>query len=118
MGFMNEKDDKDGYINWLSDKTMLPSVVPDSRIISYSWSAYYRGEDVTKKRFISEADNLLTRLHDDRESKVRSNTTWCRAWFADFAKGRLKRPIIFVCSCFGGLLLAKVTVIQTHMCRS
>ncbi|XPS77209.1 hypothetical protein M3J09_009240 [Ascochyta lentis] len=91
--YINGKDEEDGNICWLSDRTMLPSRIPDSRIMTYNWSSDYQGRDVSQGRFTSEADTMLDRIHLNRQETKRS-----------------QRPIIFICSCFGGLLLAKALV--------
>ncbi|KAH4806008.1 hypothetical protein HBI25_137160 [Parastagonospora nodorum] len=100
MAYINGKDDQDGSINWLSDETMLPDVVKDARILSYNWKAYYTGKEASTETLIQEADSLLFSLHNNRTETKRCH-----------------RPIIFVCSCFGGLLLAKAlprAIYQAH----
>jgi hypothetical protein len=74
-------------VNWLQDEEMLPKVVPTARIYTYDWDAdYYRGSaDQTLK---DHANMLLLFLEEALIKEI--------------------KPTIFIASCFGGLLLAKV----------
>ncbi|KAM5352908.1 hypothetical protein ACJ41O_005630 [Fusarium nematophilum] len=75
-------------VNWLADSDMLPSVVPEASIYTYDWNAHY--------------------LYDARALDVRSHATSLLALVSEHQQvgqqpGR--RPIIFIASCFGGLVL-------------
>ncbi|KAH6967166.1 hypothetical protein EDB82DRAFT_542181 [Fusarium venenatum] len=87
-----EDDPDSGDVNWLSDKHMLPSSMPYARILTYDWNANY---DITASsdRFLGHADTLLDRVYVHREELC-----------------RLQTPVIFVASCFSGLLLAQALV--------
>ncbi|RYP20805.1 hypothetical protein DL767_009390 [Monosporascus sp. MG133] len=76
----------DGVVNWLSDSTMLPAVVPEARIFTYDWDANYF-ENAPVQTLLGHADNLLALIAAEH--------------------GPLPRPVIFVASCFGGLVLAE-----------
>ncbi|KAH8880627.1 hypothetical protein GQ53DRAFT_669415, partial [Thozetella sp. PMI_491] len=71
-----------GQVHWLRDREMLPSVVPNARILTYDWNAAI--VDSAADILLGHADGLLDRLHESSD-----------------------RPIVFIASCFGGLLLAK-----------
>lgn len=82
---------RDGdVINWLSDSNMLPAAIPEARIFTYDWDANYTdnalvgGLDVNAGRMLL----LINELRDRKDHQ--------------------KRPIVFVASCFGGLILAEV----------
>ena len=78
---------KDGrQVNWLEDHDMLPAAVPEASIFTYDWNANYF-EDAPVDTLLGHADALLTLVSETQSSG--------------------KRPIIFVASCFGGLVLAK-----------
>lgn len=75
---------------WLRDPQMLPQVVPNARIFTYDWEAnFYR--DSTDQTLREHATSLLAHLKDKLGSEP--------------------KPILFIASCFGGLVLAKVTLI-------
>lgn len=78
---------KDGCkVNWLADPTMLPAAVPEATIFTYDWNANYF-EDAPVQTLLGHADALLAHAKENQSSS--------------------KRPIIFVASCFGGLVLAE-----------
>ncbi|RDW68629.1 hypothetical protein BP5796_09286 [Coleophoma crateriformis] len=73
-------------INWLADSDMLPEAIPEARIFTYDWDAnYFR--DAPVMTLLGHADTLLALVLDT----LRLGS----------------RPIIFIASCFGGLILAK-----------
>ncbi|KAK7423712.1 hypothetical protein QQX98_000902 [Neonectria punicea] len=75
-----------GVVHWLANSHMLPTAIPESRIFTYDWnSSSFRDAPVQTLR--GHADTLLSHLADLR--------------------GTRRRPIIFVASCFGGLMLAE-----------
>ncbi|KAI0855015.1 ARM repeat-containing protein [Xylaria cubensis] len=75
-------------VHWLKDEEMLPSVIKNARISTYDWNANY-DHDSPDDTLLGHADGLLESLRIQR-SENESND-----------------PIIFVASCFGGLLLIK-----------
>ncbi|RYP16975.1 hypothetical protein DL765_004817 [Monosporascus sp. GIB2] len=81
-----KRKDGSGVVNWLSDSTMLPAAVPEARIFTYDWDANYF-ENAPVQTLLGHADNLLALIAAEH--------------------GPLPRPIIFVASCFGGLVLAE-----------
>lgn len=89
---MDGSDPKSGTVNWLKDPLMLPAKLPESRILTYDWNANIVG-DASQDRLLGHAETLLERLDLDRQKTK-----------------RLERPMIFVASCFSGLLLAKALV--------
>ncbi|RYP48627.1 hypothetical protein DL768_005518 [Monosporascus sp. mg162] len=78
---------KDGRsVNWRSDRDMLPAAVPYARIYTYDWEANCSDHAPVQTLF-GHAGALLARAAEARASST--------------------RPIIFVASCFGGLVLAE-----------
>ncbi|RKK18924.1 hypothetical protein BFJ66_g1055 [Fusarium oxysporum f. sp. cepae] len=71
-------------VNWLADEDMLPATVPEARIFTYDWNANYF-QDAPVQTLLSHADTLLAHIAETRDVK--------------------SRPIIFIASCFGGLVL-------------
>lgn len=74
-------------MNWLSDRDMLPEALPKARIFTYDWDANCFA-DAPVQTLLGHADTLLGLIAEGRGSRT--------------------RPIIFVASCFGGLILAEV----------
>jgi hypothetical protein len=74
-------------VNWLSDRDMLPEALPKARIFTYDWDANCFA-DAPVQTLLGHADTLLGLIAEGRGSRT--------------------RPIIFVASCFGGLILAEV----------
>ncbi|KAK4116036.1 hypothetical protein N656DRAFT_786535 [Canariomyces notabilis] len=75
-----------GVVNWLSDRDMLPAALPEARIYTYDWNANYF-EDAPVQTLLGHADTLLGLVSE--------------------GLGPQMRPIIFIASCFGGLVLAE-----------
>jgi hypothetical protein len=84
-----KKKDRGGIVNWLSDTDMLPAAIPEARIFTYDWDANYF-EDAPVQTLLGHADTLLDLIIAENQ-------------------GIQTRPIIFVASCFGGLILAEVS---------
>ncbi|KAL8410420.1 hypothetical protein RB596_000194 [Gaeumannomyces avenae] len=89
LAFKNGKDSQSGHVHWLKDKHMLPARIPYSRILTYDWNANI-GKDVSADFFHGHAEAFLHQLSRNRKDLSRSEC-----------------PLIFVASCFGGLLLIK-----------
>lgn len=84
--------DGGGVVNWLSDRTMLQAAVPGVAIYTYDWDAR-SFEDAPVRTLLGYADNLLACVAGERRSQ---------------GQHPRDRPIIFIASCFGGLILAEV----------
>ncbi|KAK4162839.1 putative kinesin light chain [Cladorrhinum sp. PSN259] len=81
-----KKREGGGVVNWLSDGDMLPAALPTARIFTYDWNANYFA-DAPVQTLLGHADTLLGLIAEGRGSQT--------------------RPIIFVASCFGGLILVE-----------
>jgi hypothetical protein len=68
---------------------MLPNAAPEARIYTYDWNAKVF-DHAPVQRLLGHADNLLGLIADER------------------SHDGPERPLIFVASCFGGLILAEV----------
>lgn len=75
-------------INWLKDPDMLPKDVPTAQIYTYNWPANFLSKSIDEP-LRGHAKSFLAALGAELRTMP-------------------KRPIIFIASCFGGLLLAKV----------
>ncbi len=86
---------KGTVVNWLSDTDMLPQAIPEAKIFTYDWDANSFG-DAPVKTLLGHADTFLALVAESRSSET--------------------RPIIFVASCFGGLIWLRYVLI-TGPCR-
>ncbi|CAG7557861.1 unnamed protein product [Fusarium equiseti] len=94
--WVREDDPYSGDVNWLSDDNMLPAVMPNARILTYDWNANY-DKTASRHRFLGHADDLLRCIALDRKETKRRGI-----------------PLMFVASCFSGLLLAQALVRATE----
>ncbi|KAK7749758.1 hypothetical protein SLS53_000337, partial [Cytospora paraplurivora] len=78
-------------VNWLSDRNMLPAAVPRAAVYTYDWDARSFG-NAPVQTLLGHADNLLASVAGERDSQGQHGGG---------------RPIIFIASCFGGLILAE-----------
>jgi hypothetical protein len=53
--------------NWLSDKDMLPSELPEARIMSYCYNSQWIGDDAVRSSLEGVAAKLLRSLGDKRK---------------------------------------------------
>lgn len=87
---------------------MLPLKIAKSRIFTYDWPAGV-GRDAALASMFNHSSHLLSSLTVTRAETV--HTCYQHHLLkagTNFLQGTTTRPIIFVASCFGGLLLAKV----------
>ncbi|SCO92473.1 uncharacterized protein FRV6_16601 [Fusarium oxysporum] len=92
--YRNKPDDGGRVVNWLANADMLPAAIPEARIYTYDWNANYL-RDSSVQTLLRHADTLLIHLLK--------------------GGGRERRPIIFVASCFGGLILAEAVNRATQL---
>ncbi|KAI1475868.1 hypothetical protein F4774DRAFT_395594 [Daldinia eschscholtzii] len=78
-------------VNWLKDSHMLPAAAPDARIYTYDWNAKVF-DNAPVETLLGHADNFLSLIEEER--------------------GVADRPILFIASCFGGLILAEVSHVE------
>jgi hypothetical protein len=89
-------DHKSRDVNWLKDLHMLPSVVGRARIFTCDWPAeLFQPGDLVQSTIDEIALGLLDGIH--RRSPPKN-------------KARDERPIIFIASCLGGIILTKALV--------
>ncbi|KAG2414059.1 hypothetical protein HFD88_003250 [Aspergillus terreus] len=96
-------DPKGDNVNWLKQSDMLPEKFPSARIFTCDWPAdLFEEPDFVQKEFEEFARLLLTGI------KSRSVAT-----DAGFGKAE-ERPIVFIASCLGGVILMKALVMASH----
>ncbi|KAF5723137.1 ankyrin repeat [Fusarium mundagurra] len=96
IAWVRDNEPESGEVFWLKDKDMLPRDMPYARILTYDWNANY-DKTASSARFLGHADTLLDRIYIERDNL-----------------SRLHIPIIFVASCFSGLLLAESLIRATE----
>ncbi|KAF2176597.1 hypothetical protein K469DRAFT_606660, partial [Zopfia rhizophila CBS 207.26] len=85
----NENDARP--VNWLRDPQMLPSVVPNTRILRYGYDVQWCGYSAIRQSVNTVADRFLLALGRGRK---------------DFPS----RPLILIAHCLGGLVVLKALV--------
>ncbi|KAM0799817.1 hypothetical protein BDR22DRAFT_854308 [Usnea florida] len=86
-----------GAVNWLSEPNMLPKIVPSARIYTFSWNASY-SKDAPVIRIVNVAEIFLSNLRSQRDEEDSHS-----------------RPLVFIGSCFGGLIITKaLEIANTH----
>ncbi|KAH7562505.1 hypothetical protein BM1_02025 [Bipolaris maydis] len=95
----NESDNKkpSDYINWLSDPTMLPAVLPNASIMRYGYSSAFFGHD----RYSASAENVAKALLEELQV---------------FRQTSPQRPLVFVAHSFGGLVVLRTLTKAYQIC--
>ncbi|KID80780.1 nacht nucleoside triphosphatase, partial [Metarhizium brunneum ARSEF 3297] len=89
-------------VNWLADKDMLPSRVGHARILTCDWPAeLFERSDLIQKRI----EELARLFLDGIQRRPSATNTSSR---------RGDRPIIFIASCLGGIILMKALVMAQY----
>lgn len=93
--------DSGPVVNWLSDTSMLPRSVGNANIWTCDWQAHLLLPPGQAPKTLEElARDLLSTL----EAHLRQQSA---------ATGVSSRPILFIASCFGGVLLLKTIVMSS-----
>ena len=79
-------------INWLCDEDMLPKTVPEGRIWVYNYNANCYSDKAQEVGILGLGESFLETLWIAKDKDVG------------------KRPLAFIGSCFGGILVAQVSL--------
>lgn len=90
--------DKKNYINWLEDRNMLPSIVPSARIFTCDWPTSMLQQSIPTT-LEQSAQFLLESIEQHLEQNKRA---------------RNSRPVLFIASCLGGIVLLKALEIDQN----
>ncbi|KAL5358354.1 hypothetical protein BJX96DRAFT_39877 [Aspergillus floccosus] len=94
---------KGDNVNWLKQSDMLPDKVPSARSFTCDWPAnLFEESDFIQKEFEEFARLLLAGIKHRPQATDRN---------ADKAE---ERPIVFIASCLGGVILMKALVMASH----
>jgi hypothetical protein len=89
---------------------MLPSAVPNARIMRYGYMSNWFGADAIRTNVTNLAQRLLSAIKRDRNVRV----TASHVKVTKLTNGNQdnpsyeKRPLIFIAHCFGGLVVLQV----------
>lgn len=89
---------------------MLPSRLPNSRILTYDWPAGVDDNRTAVASIFQQSRSFLEQLQLKRDGVTRGTDI--------LQPVTSQRPLIFIASCFGGILLAKVNVPLFFSCIS
>lgn len=110
--FERSSDSSSRQVHWLRDGDMLPSQTKHARIFTYDCNAdTFSG--ASGQFFYTHADTFLGNL-DIKRQKMPAFPLWLDS---SVLKSLMpvktgKRPIIFIASCYGGLILAKADSLE------
>lgn len=97
--FKTSGEDK---VNWLKDKHMLPAEVSNVRIFTCDWPAELFETVDSERDTLEELARLLLIAIKRRPPVEPDRARWDRG-----------RPILFICSCLGGVILMKSLVMAS-----
>jgi len=69
IAYKVDGDSDSGDVNWLTDSSMLPAVMPEARILTYDWNASY-DSFASSDIFHGHARTLLDRVYVNRKRAV------------------------------------------------
>ncbi|KAK7959734.1 uncharacterized protein PG986_004588 [Apiospora aurea] len=69
IAWKDGKSATSGVVNWLRDREMLPSVIPQARILTYDWNSNI-DRTASNDRLLGHADTLLMLLHINRRDNA------------------------------------------------
>lgn len=93
---------KGANINWLKQSDMLPKRIPTARIFTCDWPADLLEQTGSVQKTIDEFARLLLAGIKSRPPALNNSP------------GDYERPIIFIASCLGGIVLVKALVMASH----
>ena len=107
-------------INWLSDEDMLPSVIPKASIWTFDYNANYHA-NASVADLLALGEVFLRSISEMRKSVCTLAGIFC-VTKAEMTMAKVRpvaRPLMFIGSCFGGLVVVKVgDVLFIHISSS
>ena len=91
VAYERDEEPRGRAVNWLCDADMLPAVIPGARVWTYDYNSSCYMENAMEVDIEGLGTTFLEML-TRRESEIGS------------------RPLLFVGSCFGGIVVAQVIV--------
>lgn len=92
-------------VNWLADPTMLPGEVGQARIFVCDWPARIFQRSLSLPLAVKDCARLLLAGIQDMRQRPAANGQ---------VKTRPDRPILFIASCFGGIILMEALVVASQ----
>lgn len=105
------------YVNWLSDDDMLPAQVPNARIWTFNYNSDW-AINAPATRISVVAETFLTSITDKLQLEVSGDAILSEPSAKRSNKGVKRRPLVFIASSFGGLVVAHVRCLDfpTYTC--
>ncbi|GAW22188.1 hypothetical protein ANO14919_117230 [Xylariales sp. No.14919] len=97
-----EEEEENKGVNWLQHPDMLPKLIPTARIFTCNWPADLFERPDLEQKMMEEFARLLL---DSIQNRPPANNE---------DRARDKRPIVFIASCLGGIVLMKALDMATH----
>lgn len=66
----------ENYVNWLTDPRMLPTALPNARIMRYGYMSAWFGEEKVRTRIMEISSKFLHALADAREVGGRLDSSY------------------------------------------
>ena len=90
MAYERDEEPRGRATNWLCDEDMLPKVVPQARIWAYNYNSNCYSDNAQEIDILALGDTFLEILRGAQD------------------KGVGERMLVFIGSCFGGIVVAQV----------
>lgn len=91
--YERDEEPRGRSVNWLCDEDMLPKIIPEARIWAYNYNSNCFNDNAQEIDIAGLGEAFLGLLENDVYS------------FGD-------RPLIFIGSCFGGIVVAQVICVR------
>lgn len=90
MAYERDEEPRGRAMNWLSDEDMLPNMVPQARIWAYDYNSNCYSDNAQEIDILALGYTFLEILRGAQDEGVG------------------KRMLVFIGSCFGGIVVAQV----------
>lgn len=90
IAYEHDHEPRGRATNWLCDEDMLPKVVPQARIWAYDYNSNCYSDNAQEIDVLGLGDSFLEMLRGAQD------------------KGVGERVLVFIGSCFGGIVIAQV----------
>ena len=90
IAYEHNKEPRGRATNWLCDEDMLPRILPQARIWAYNYNSNCYSDNAQEVDILGLGSSFLEILRGVRD------------------KGIGKRKLVFIGSCFGGIVVAQV----------
>ena len=96
VAYERDEEPRGRAVNWLYDEDMLPAVLPQARIWTYDYNSSCYSDNAQEVDVLGLGTVLFEILLGARDEGVG------------------ERPLIFIGSCFGGIVVAQVGLLELN----